>query len=392
MRAEFFVAIKDLSRHKKVLVVIAFALLLGIMNTTVTVGLLRGFEKYLSKDLIEVFAGQIMIMPPEGQAYFEDLSLIEDRVLALPQVKDTFPQLEVEASLLSGAKGKAKLEMLRTEVHVLVVDSAKEKGVTVISRKIKSGDYLSGESGEIILGSNYAYDVLKVDVGDYLELDFQGRTAKFRVVGIVETGVQLIDSMYAAIDVVDAKKLFGRENVFNRLFVTLYDRDQADVVKAELLSAGVADSVQTWKEILAFGKEALNTLAIILLVVSGVAILAASVSIAVLLYTNVLHRTKEIGTMRALGASKGFVLRMYFVEGLIVGAFGVGLGVLVSSALITYLTANPMVFQGITLRVALDLSAMATACIATLLCVFAASAYPAYKASKLEPIEALKYE
>lgn len=387
LRAEFFLASKDLARNKKVLAVVIIALLLGITNTAVTVGLLRGFEKYFSEEIIEMFAGQLMIMPPEGQAYFENADYIADKTLSFPQVKDVSKQTEIVGSLVSAAGGE--IPALKTEFHVLIVDAEKEAEISVIPRKIKSGEYLSGESGEIVLGSKY---LPYAEAGDYLEIEFQGRKMKFLVVGLVETGVSLIDSTYAAINVVDGKKILGTENVFNRILLKLYDKDDAEAVKAAILSEGIAGTVQTWEEMLAFGREALDMLAIILFAVSAVAIIAASVSIAIMLYINVLHRTKEIGTLRALGASRSFVLRMYFSEGLLIGVLGIGAGVLFSSAIISYLAANPVTVEGLVLRIALDLPTMFSACAVTLSCVFAASAYPAYKASKLEPIEALKYE
>jgi ABC-type lipoprotein release transport system permease subunit len=390
VRAELFLASRDLARNKKILAVVILALLLGITNTAVTVGLLRGFEKYFSEDVVDAFVGQVMITPPEGHTFFDNADYVVDKALLLPQVKEVSKQTELVGSLISGAR-EGLATSLRTEFHVIVVDAEKEREISVIPRKIKSGDFLSGESGEIVLGSTLAEN-LDVGVGDYLETEFLGRRISFRVVGIADTGISLIDEMYATIDMADGEKILGSKNVFNRIILKLYDKDDATAVKAALLGEGITGSVQTWDEMMGFAKDIMDMVSVMLFLVSAVAIIAASISIAVMLYINVLHHTKEIGTLRAMGASKSFIMRLYFSEGLLIGLLGIVAGVLFSSAVILYFAANPVAVQGITLRIALDIPTVIAACGVTVFCVFAASAYPAYQASKREPIEALRYE
>ncbi|MEM2175372.1 MAG: FtsX-like permease family protein, partial [Candidatus Micrarchaeia archaeon] len=374
---------------KQIVTLIIIAIVIGILKVSISSEMIKGFKTFFTEDIIEIFAGDIIITPPEGTTFFENYYQLEEKLERYNEVRKVIPQLEMVGSLQESAKG-AFSAALRTEFHVIAIDKKKEED-ELIARKIYSGNFLTGKSGEILLGYNLADD-LDLDVDDTISVDFYGKTYKFKIVGIVKTGVNLIDRMYAAINYEDAQKIYGRRDVFNRIYLKLYDKEKANDLKYKLLSDGIRGKVATWKETVSFGEEALNILSIILFLISAVAILAASFGVAIMLYINVLHKTKIIGTIRALGGQKSLILRTYVFEAVIIGIVGVLIGSAISFFSINYLSQNPLRIDSLRLRFSFDYGALLGADFVVLLCVFLASLYPAYKASSIEPVEAMRYE
>jgi lipoprotein-releasing system permease protein len=389
MKTEFFLAVKDLSKSKRIVALIVIALTIGILNVAVSSALISGFKKFFTEDIVEIFAGDLIITPPEGKNYFENFYSIKEKIENFPEVKKVMPQLEVVGSTSKEVKG-GLAATLRTEFHLLAID-AKEEEDSVIARKIIKGDFLSGGSNEIILGYDLANN-LDLDVGDTLPVEIYGKEEKFKVVGIVKTGTRLIDNIYAAINHEDIQRITGKKGVFNRIYLKVDKKENAEILKYKLMEEGIEGKISTWKEVVSFGEETLNMLSIILFLISGVAILSGSFGVAIMLYINVLHKTKAIGTIRALGAQKRLVINLYILEGLVVGIIGVIVGSVLSVIILSYLSQNPIQINTIKLRFSLDIFSLIAADLIVLICVFVASIYPSYKAASIEPVEAMRYE
>ena len=389
MKTELFLATKDLSKSKKIVALIVFALTIGILNVAISTALISGFKKFFTEDIVEIFAGDIIITPPEGKTYFENYYSLKEKIEKFPEVEKVIPQLEVIGTLPMETKG-GLARVLRTEFHLLAID-AKEEEDSLVARKIIKGDFLSGSSNEILLGYDLANN-LDLDVGDTLTAEIFGKEEKFKVVGIVRTGTRLIDSMYAAVNYEDIQRITNKKDVFNRIYLKIDKKENADIIKYKLMEEGIEGKISTWKEIVSFGEETLNILSVILFLISGVAILSGSFGVAIMLYINVLHKTKAIGTIRALGAQRRFIINLYIIEGLFVGLIGVIVGTLLSIIILHYLSQNPIQINTTKLRFSLDLLSLIAADVVVMLCVFVASIYPSYKAASIEPVEAMRYE
>ncbi|MFH8120470.1 MAG: hypothetical protein QXS37_06715, partial [Candidatus Aenigmatarchaeota archaeon] len=72
MKTEFFLATRDLLRSKKIVTLIIIALVIGILNVSISSAMIKGFKTFFTEDIIEIFAGDIIITPPEGTTFFEN--------------------------------------------------------------------------------------------------------------------------------------------------------------------------------------------------------------------------------------------------------------------------------------------------------------------------------
>ena len=152
-------------------------------------------------------------------------------------------------------------------------------------------------------------------------------------------------------------------------------------------------TILTPEEVLAIFGTILTVLTSFLLGVAAISFLVGGIGIANTMYASILERTKEIGIMKSLGAQNSDVLKIFLIEssllGLIGGILGVGIGIVISKTM-EYIAINQL---GTTLlQAATPFSLIAGCLIFALLAGAISGALPAYRASKIIPIEALRYE
>jgi len=236
---------------------------------------------------------------------------------------------------------------------------------------------------EIILGRQAA-EVMGLKVGDELSL----LDERFPIVGIFETGVPIQDGA-AVMPLDEAQRALRRPDQVSLYYIRLHDRSRADEV--------IADIQEQFPEVAAFRAVEFfqNTQDIQLLegLVWGLGFIALLVGGVVMLNTMVMsvyERTREIGTLRALGWSRWAVLGKFISEALSLSLTGGALGLLVGLGLVELVRLAPAgrLLVGTAFTPMLLLRALGLAIVLGLIGGF----YPAWRASRLMPAEALRYE
>ena len=231
---------------------------------------------------------------------------------------------------------------------------------------------------ELVIDTRLAR-VGKYQVGD--EVDALGRT--FRVVGIVEAGVA--GRVFCSLSLLRHIKTGGTP------WSSTYFLKVADGVDPEAVADLVGERIHARVELKSdYGdllRESFAQVYVYIMSISGLLIMGWIAFVFLIIYTMVLERTREIGMLKALGASRWFVLRQVITEAMIISgtgtAMGMGLAFVARWAAQRYL---PL------LTVALEprwfLLAAAIGVIGALL----SAAYPGYRAARLDPVQALSYE
>ncbi|RUO20797.1 hypothetical protein CWE06_05050 [Aliidiomarina haloalkalitolerans] len=245
---------------------------------------------------------------------------------------------------------------------------------------------LSIGADEVLIGSQLAQD-LGVRVGSKIRLDTgQQESRVVNIAGIFELGVRELDARYVYLDLRQAQSMLGLIGG-----VTVIDLRVADIFTAESIAQSIGRLTQLRSEswimtnsqlMNALSAQSLSTNMIIVFVGISVAFGIASV-----LSVSVVQRTREIGILRATGASQQQILRVFLLQGALFGLFGSIFGVAASYALVwVFNTFGPGLFY---IPVAQSLIVAAVS-LATITGVIAA-AIPARRAAQLDPVEAIRY-
>jgi len=228
-----------------------------------------------------------------------------------------------------------------------------------------------------------AADNLKKEVGDTIRI-FE---SAYRIVGIYETGVPWEDGG-GVIALKEAQALFRKPRQVGFYEIKLKSVDKADEVIGEIERRFPQVSVSKSAEF-AERTPDIQTMRSIIPVLSSIAIIVGGVGMMNTMLMSVFERTREIGVLRALGWRRGRILWMILRESLALGLLGGLLGIVLGVGMIKAIERSALatMFRGafsIGLFVQTLLIALALGAIGGL--------YPAWRASKLKPIEALRYE
>ena len=229
----------------------------------------------------------------------------------------------------------------------------------------------------------------------------------FRVVGIFEKQSSLIDSFYAYIPLPVAQKFFDAEGVVTGVELEVDRFDQAPQVAAALgQEFRFPFVIRPWQSLYGSFLSALRLEKLGLFIVLGIIVLVAAFNIATTLIMVVMEKSRDIAILRAMGANARSIMKIFILEGLIIGILGTGLGAALGVMLAHYAdtvikwlerTFGLRIFdqavygmEHFPAEIVLSdvLAVMGMALSISLL----ATIYPAWRASRMDPAEALRYE
>jgi lipoprotein-releasing system permease protein len=312
---------------------------------------------------------------------------------ALVPVLEAMPAVAAVSPMVSGA-GLAQRGEASKAIALMGVDLDRYDRIVGLRRKVVDGVARLGP-GEAILGRELASD-LGLRVGDRVSLIVGGTSASnsvvdaVRVTALVDLGVRELNRRTVIVPLRAAQSLLGLPGGATNLDLTL-----TDVWAASALSAEMAQrypyKVEGWQQANAQLVSALNAQSVSTTLIRGVVMVVVVLGIASVLVVSVVQKRREIGILRAMGATQGQIQRVFLLQGAIVGALGSALGVLLAIVLIAAFTRFVRGSDGLPLFV-ISLSpqlALSIAAIATICGVLAAVA-PARRAAALDPAQAIR--
>lgn len=268
---------------------------------------------------------------------------------------------------------------------------------------LESGRLLDeNDQNMVVVGSKVAHEYFdnEIYVGGRVHINGQ----KFFVAGVF--GEEGMGGLTSTDDVVlltprDFKKVTGESNIYSAT-VTVFDVNSVGSIASEIEQVinenhGKDDfaSATTMSSILESIQMVLGIIQTVLVAIASIALVVASIGIMNTMLTSVMERTREIGIMKAIGATNKDIMVTFILEGMLLsiagGSIGIILGVLGSKG-VTAVLGNMGPTGSGSLEPVITLSAVVLAVGVSMIVGIFSSLYPARKAAKMSPIEAVRYE
>ena len=297
---------------------------------------------------------------------------------------DQMPDFKAVSPIVSGPALIQRGEAIKS-VAIIGIQLERYQKILPLQEYLKQGQLRVG-ADDVLIGTELAKD-LGVKVGSKLRIDNgQDTTLVVNIAGIFELGVKELDARYVYFDLKRAQSFLDLTGGVTVIDLTIDDIFQADVIAAKLqrLTHLKADSwIQSNAQLMnAISAQSLSSNMIIVFVAISVAFGIASV-----LSISVVQRTREIGILRATGAKRAQILRVFLIQGGIFGLLGALVGIAMSYALVwSFNQFGPNLFY---IPVAPQL--LIWALILAMLTGFIAAALPARRAAALDPVEAIRH-
>ncbi len=388
-------AFKNLLRHKRRTLLTLVTTIVGIMLAVVGEGLNGGLEKQVSDLSIksETAYGRIF-----GKGYYEEKE--DNDILEFPIDEDEMFVLEgISITKRISFTGTITDSDLEFAAYYMGVDEQEENQVFQREKYIIAGNFIKNRN-DVVIGSELA-KLLNVKVGDQLTLMARNinknqNAYDILITGIIKTGNVIFDGKAVFLSQDFAREFTGAD-FYNEIAI-------ANILEPNLISQlktknfDFVDYKEELKDILAISKMRRKIFGMI----SGGILIMASLTIANTMLMAMLERKKEIGVLMANGMNSRKILQLFFLEGIYNGIIGCTLGFLIGSLITINLEKVGIPFNisfqdmGLALpfsdRMYLyySLGKSLTFPLIGLLFVALASFYPAYKATKLNPIEAIR--
>ena len=399
MWIETTIAMRFLRQGRAQTLLILFGIAVGVSVIVFVTALISGLQNNLVQRTLGTQSHVRVEAPDEANRIAPappgtlQLVLEDRRAQALrpidnwPEVRDvldTLPGITAVSPVVSGPAFGRRGEAVQS-VALVGVDLPRYLRVIPLDENMVEGRLEVG-SGNAVVGRQLAED-LGLRTGGKLRLDAgDGREAIVNVAGIFELGVRELDARYVYLDLKQAQSLLALPGGVTVIDVTVEDLFAADRSAARIRGL-TGLKAESWQETNAQLVNALTSQSMSTRMISFFVAMSVALGIASVLAVSVAQRTREIGILRAMGTRRRQMLRVFLIQGAVLGLAGSLIGALAGLALVgAFNRFGPGLFY-IPLPPTLVPAAMALATIAGVI----AAAVPASRASRLDPVEAIRH-
>jgi lipoprotein-releasing system permease protein len=393
MKWQFMLSLKYLLEKRRERFISATAIIsilgiaVGVAALIVTMGIMNGFDKEIEEKILSVYPH--LIIGSEGEIV--DSKEMIDTVEGIDGVVGTAEFIDGQAII--NIRGRVTGALLRG-VHA---DPRK--------RLIKVETYLAAgtpglKNNGALIGSELARS-FRLDVGEKFSIISPVTTEarEFKVNGIFKSGRHDYDLNYIFVNIKEARTLLGKESIISGIGLKVDEVFNVDKIRQKIYSViKPSNLVMTWKDIDKNLFSALKLEKIVMFLLVTLIICVACFNIVSTLIMTVMEKTRDIGILKAIGVTRFGIMSLFLLEGLYISLLGIfvgtglGLGLCHLQSRYELIKLPPDVYY--IYSVPVDVRGPDTILIiaAAFILGLIATVYPSFHASKLEPVDVLRYE
>lgn len=385
-------------------ILISFGASIGIMGVILMLGFGNGIKTYFNSTM-DNYVNPMVIevnMPEEDDVYEQNESIMDIPKInsGTPFEEEDFERLRTMENVVSVEKGYSVISMGANSISTDTAGSSIMRLATVSSGMLQSNlsEGTLPKEGEILINKTVADRLGENIIGQKVKLSLLiGETKvknEFTVSGIYQAAYGDFNSMIkcAFINYSDLEKIYSENNKNlkpNTAYITASDESYTDIVKAEAEEMGYTGSSQ--EQMTSLFNEMINITTYVLSGIAAISLVVSSIMILVVLYMSVVERIKEIGILKAVGARKIDIRRIFVSEAFLIGVFSGCAGVGLSSIIMTIVNKVTLRIFSVNL-VLINKNHIIAGIFISIIMSITAGLFPAAKASSLDPVESLRRE
>jgi len=408
LNLSFFIAKRYLFSKKKFsfITIISFISVLGVTigvaAMIVVLSVFNGFNKRVTDNLVN-FDPHIRVEGVDSNKLTDYNSTIEK--LTSEGIKAVAPYT-LNKGMLTNTKYNKVL-------YIKGTDQNKISDVSGIKNFARLGEFNlddDGDFGGIVIGFTLA-DQMRTKIGDTVTVlspvglessitqFVEPKTKKFIIRGIFDAENPDYNQKYAYVSIENSQYLFDLDNKVNGIELRLDDINDSESEKIRLTKVlGPKFNIMTWFDLHSDFYSILKVERIMAFIILSIIIAVASFNILASLTMTVTEKKRDIGVLKAMGASDNMIMKIFLYEGVSVGLIGMvfgsllGLAVTLGQIYFKFYRLDPYIYKVDAMPIVLRFQDFIYVPLAAFLLCFLASLYPSKKAASLKPVESIKWE
>lgn len=381
-------------------------IMLGVATLIVVMAVMNGFRKELL-DKILGLNGHLLVQPLESP--LTDWKDVADRISQVPGIRLAAPVVD--------GQGLGSSPFNAAGVFIRGIRADDLNNLTSIAKNIRQGSLEGFDEGQGVAIGRRLADQLSLHAGDMITLvapkgavtpmGTTPRIKPYKITAVFEIGMSEYDSTFVFMPLAEAQAYFNRNNDVSSIEVFTINPDRIEIYRKLVTeAAGRPVFLVDWRQRNSTFFNALQVERNVMFLILSMIVLVAALNIVSGLIMLVKDKGQDIAILRTMGASQGSIMRIFLITGASIGVVGTLVGLMVGLLICFYIESirqflswltnteifDPTLYFLSKLPAEINFGETLAVVIMALTLSFLATLYPSWRAARLDPVDALRYE